>query len=97
MAFSSKLLRNVGEPLAEEVEMLARRCLAKALYGDSWLFPVPAPGPANPKAIEMLLFLCAGAAGTPGAEGTALEGEVDAESEVLNALGLSISTKDFRL
>lgn len=30
-AFSSKLFRNSGEPLADEVEMLARRCLANAL------------------------------------------------------------------
>ena len=92
IAPSSKLFRNSGEPLAEDVEMLARRCLLKALYGDSWLLAEP----DRPNAIDMLflpLFVA------PGDEGTAIEGEVEVvdDEELAKARGFSISTKDFLL
>lgn len=51
---SLKLLRNSGELAAEEVEMLARRCLAKALYGVAW----PLPAPPNPRAEIDMPLLC---------------------------------------
>jgi len=88
---SSKLFRNSGVPLAEDVDMLARRCLLKALYGESWLLAEP----ERPNAIDMLFLPLFGA---PGDEGTAMEGVVDVvEDELAKARGFSISTKDFRL
>jgi len=88
---SSKLFRNSGEPLAEDVDMLARRCLLKALYGESWLFAEP----ERPNAIDMLFLPLFEA---PGDAGTAMEGEVDVvEDELAKARGFSISTKDFLL
>ena len=88
-ALSSKLFLNSGLP-ADELDMLARRCLEKLLYGVSWLLPPP----ESPRAMEMLLFLCIG---TPGDGATALEGEVDIDEELPKARGFNISTKDFRL
>jgi len=41
-----------------------------------------------------MLFLLLAA---PGAAGTALEGEVESDDELLNARGFNISTNDFRL
>jgi len=96
-ALSSKVFRNSGEPLDEGVEMLARRCRVKAVYGESWVFPVPEPEPARPNAIDMLFLLLFDAPGVGGmATDSEDEDEVE-EEELLKSRGFSISTKDFLL
>jgi hypothetical protein len=49
---SPKLFRNSGEPEPFEVEILARRCLAKALYGEVLLLP------ASPSAVMDMPRFC---------------------------------------
>ena len=83
---SPKLFRNSGEPEPFEVEMLARRCLANALYGEVLLLP-----PRPSVVIDMLRFC--GGAGTEA--GTEVEiGAVGTEEAVLR--GLNSSAKDER-
>jgi hypothetical protein len=79
---SPKLFRNSGEPEPLEVEMLARLCLANALYGEL-LLP-----PARPSVVMDMPRLCAGA-GTEDVTGVEL-GEVGtAEEDTLRGLNSS--------
>jgi len=60
---SPKLFRNSGEPEPLVVEMLARRCLAKALYGEVLLLLLP-----RPRVVMDMPRLCAGAGTEDGTE-----------------------------
>lgn len=84
---SPKLFRNSGEPELVEVEMLARLCLANALYGEVLLLP------ASPSVVIDIPRLLEGAGSEAGTEFET--GAVGTDEVVFR--GLNNSAKDERL
>jgi hypothetical protein len=67
---SPKLLRNSGDPEPDDAAKLARRCLAKASYGEVW----PEAELFNPTAVMLVPRRCCEAVGV---EATPEGGDVD--------------------